>query len=207
LDNNKTYDYFIRKKGANMKMMLFILFLLGVSGGTAMADDESLIFDFSKGDKVNANGNSWEGFTDRVMGGVSEMSAGMESDGKKYYLRMKGKISLKNNGGFIQTRLFLDKNRRPFDASGYQGIAVTIKGAAGQYFLHLRTPANWFPWSFYETPLTVSGDWKRLEIPFTSFTGVSTMFGLEKNGLVSVAFFAGKQEFDADISVLRIEFY
>lgn len=190
-----------------MKITLFILAFLIMAGGMAMAEDSELIFDFSKGEKTGPSGNFWEGFTDRVMGGVSEMSANIEKDGKETFLRIRGKVSLKNNGGFIQSRYFLAKDRKTFDASGYSGIAVRVRGVPGSYYLHLRTPANWFPWSFYEATLETGEEWKRVEIPFTAFTGVSTMFALDKKSLLSVAVFAGKKEFEADLSVSRIEFY
>ena len=72
-------------------------------------NDNLLLDDFSG--ELSAVGTRWEGFTDQVMGGVSEMSARIQSDGADNFLHLSGTVSLENNGGFIQVRLRLDTDK------------------------------------------------------------------------------------------------
>jgi hypothetical protein len=103
-----------------------------------------LIDDFSS--KVSAMGTSWEGFTDRVMGGRADMKVGIESEEGRPHLAMSGNVSLANNGGFIQARLMLGpKGRGAFDASGYSGIRLSVRGRGNDYYIFLRTTANLAP--------------------------------------------------------------
>ena len=52
-------------------------------------------------------GTAWQGYTDRVMGGLSDMTMAFESEGGLRHLTLAGEVSLKNNGGFIQAELRL----------------------------------------------------------------------------------------------------
>lgn len=164
-----------------------------------------LVDDFSRAG-VSALGTEWQGFTDRVMGGVSTMNAGYEQDGDDRVLRMTGEVSLENNGGFVQVRLPL-ADRGTFDASGFTGIAVEVRGAPGHYYLHLRTATTRLPWQYYAAPLEAGSDWQRLEIPFAAFSGESTRRELDPARLATLAVVGGNHEFSADISVRRIELY
>ena len=54
---------------------------------------------------VTTQGNSWQFFTDGVMGGLSSGKAKIEKvNGKKSY-RMTGNVTTENIGGFIQMRV------------------------------------------------------------------------------------------------------
>ena len=99
-----------------------------------------LLDDFDRGDGVSAIGTRWQGFTDRVMGGLSDMQAEVVETDQGKALRMTGRVRLENNGGFIQVRLPLAGDRETFDASSYTGIETTLRGRPGAWFLHLRTP-------------------------------------------------------------------
>ena len=59
----------------------------------------------------------WAGFSDRVMGGVSELTARVVAESGDRFLRMSGRVSTRNNGGFIQVRLTVGSDVRPFDGS------------------------------------------------------------------------------------------
>ena len=151
-------------------------------------------------------GTRWEGFSDRVMGGISMMRAGYERDADGLVLRMAGDVSLENNGGFIQVRLPL-ANQGTFDASSYTGIVVEVRGVPGSYYVHLRTRNTRLPWQYYAAPIPVSDRWERVEIPFSSFTGESTIMSLSTERLQSLAIVAGNDAFSADISIRRLELY
>jgi hypothetical protein len=69
----------------------------------ALMENYMIIDDFSG--QRSALGSSWEGSSDPVMGGVSDMTSRVVSDGDILYLEMSGHVSTSNNGGFIQLRL------------------------------------------------------------------------------------------------------
>ncbi len=95
---------------------------------------ELLIDDFSS--DISALGTPWEGFTDRVMGGRSDMVVGIKHEDGHPYLSMTGNVSLANNGGFIQARLLLKGDgRSSFDASRYSGIRLSAKGRGDDYYI------------------------------------------------------------------------
>ena len=149
-------------------------------------------------------GTAWQGFTDRVMGGVSTISAGyLQVDGRTV-LRMAGEVSLANNGGFVQVRLPLAR-RGFFDALAYAGIRLDVRGLPGSYFVHIRTRDSRRPWQYYVAPLPVSEDWTVVEISFADFAAASLRRPFSPEALVSVAIVAAEEEFSADISIRRIE--
>jgi len=62
------------------------------------------------------------------MNGVSDMFVSKMSDSEGNYIRMKGKVSMENNSGFIQIRQKLASSLSVFDGSSYQGIRLKIRG-------------------------------------------------------------------------------
>ena len=63
-----------------------------------------LIDDFRDADRVSALGTRWEGLTDRVMGGRSEMEMAIRESSDGPVLSMRCTVRLENRGGFIQAR-------------------------------------------------------------------------------------------------------
>ena len=191
-----------------------IVFLLAVPGGfTGMADTppESLLLldDFTNANGVSTHGTAWQSLTDRVMGGRSDMRAEIVQEADSRFLRMTGRVSLENNGGFIQVRLPLRDGEELLDARDYRGIELDVRGSAGNYFVHVRTSQNVLPWSYYAAPLPVSEQWQTVRIPFDEFSG-SSMFRRgtpNLRRLQSIAIVAGTTAFEADIAVRRIGLY
>jgi hypothetical protein len=167
---------------------------------------EDFVIDDFRDTRVATIGTAWEGFTDGVMGGQSEMEVGYRQEGDGYLLRMRGLVSLENNGGFIQVRLPLQR-RGTLDASAYRGIVIETRGAPGSYYLHVRTRRSRLPWQHYEAPLAVAEEWRRVTIPFSEFSGESIRADLEPDRLTSIGVVAGKEAFEADIQVRYIGFY
>jgi hypothetical protein len=167
-----------------------------------------LLDDFSRTDGRSLVGTRWEGFTDRVMGGRSDMSAGVIQTADGPAMHMTGRVTTENNGGFIQVRLPLSENGR-FDASQYRGVAVTVRGSGDNYYVHLRTAHTRMPWAHYPQKLPVTGEWHRVELPFTEFEGELTLGGrpVDTNRLRSIAIVAAKADFQADIQVRDIALY
>jgi hypothetical protein len=189
-------------------MLAVGLGLFGHMGG-ATADndmnDKLLVDDFSATDGISALGTTWQGFTDRVMGGKSDMEVQRRDDEDGPVLNMRGQVRLENRGGFIQARLPLDPGGGLFDASAWQGIGLRVRGRPGPYYLHLRTRHNWMPWQYYRARIEVHPDWRDQFVPFDAFEGVSTSRALDVRALKSLAVVAYGEAFEADIDVARIE--
>ncbi|HRP88362.1 MAG TPA: CIA30 family protein, partial [Gammaproteobacteria bacterium] len=80
-----------------------------------------LLDDFHRDDGIAVLGTRWEGFTDRVMGGRSDMQVGYRDTDVGRVLQMRGQVRLENRGGFIQARLPLATGGGSIDASEWQG--------------------------------------------------------------------------------------
>ena len=164
-----------------------------------------LIDDFSNTNGQSAIGTPWRGFTDRVMGGRSDMQAGYVDGPQGPVLRLQGQVRLDNNGGFIQARLPLNKDGGDFDASAFSGIALRVRGKAGPYYLHLRTGETRRPWQYYRAQIDLDEDWRELAIPFSAFEGRSIRRDLDLTQLRTLGVVAYGEEFDAEIDVARLE--
>jgi hypothetical protein len=180
---------------------------LGTSEGETEMQTYLLLDDFS-GERSALN-TQWEGFTDQVMGGVSEMSVTRVSDSEGNRIRMKGKVSLKNNGGFIQIRLKLTSSMVPFDGGRYEGIRVSVRGEGSGYYIFLRTTATIFPWKYYAAPVPVTDRWQSVEIPWSAFKpgDYGNLAPLKVSKIKSLALVAYGKEFDADIELKEIGLY
>ncbi|MBN1764909.1 MAG: bifunctional methionine sulfoxide reductase B/A protein [Sedimentisphaerales bacterium] len=166
-----------------------------------------LIDDFTSPKDSEQFPGPWEFITDQVMGGVStgNMETGKwdERDG----LRMRGNVSLENNGGFIQMRLMLKAKGENFDASGYDGIRLKVKGNDHTYAVHLRTRHTWMPWQYYQADFLAGQQWQQINIPFKKFKSYNLEKDLDVTSLESIAIVASEKAFTADVTVDEISFY
>lgn len=204
--------------------------LLAVLLGSCLAGgvmaEELTLDDFSDADEVSSIGSRWEGFTDQVMGGKSEMQTRFLSENGEIFLRMEGEVSVENRGGFIQVRLLLNDDRDFFDASSYRGLQIryrtsnppggTVSGgtgspsdkAEGGYYLHIRTSQNRFPWAHYAAKIPASSEWSTASVPWKEFEKQYTLAGNPKiRKLKSVAVTAERAEFSASIDIGYIGLY
>lgn len=171
--------------------------------------DFALLLDDFQGDKPRA-GLRWEGFTDRVMGGRSDMQSGIVPDGDERILRMSGRVSLENNGGFIQVRLKLADRPGAFDASGYAGVRLTVRGSGGEgFYLFARTRQTRLPWKYYSAPFSVDDQWRTIDIPWRAFQpgNYGSMGEFRSDLLLSIAVTAAFREFDPVLEVREIGLY
>ncbi|NJO32639.1 MAG: CIA30 family protein [Rhodospirillales bacterium] len=104
------------------------------------------------------------------MGGVSsgEMTVGPVAG--RLALRMRGEVSLANNGGFIQMSLDLATDGGAVDASVWGGIELAICGNGETYGLHLRTLDVARPWQSYRHGFKAERHWQTVRLPFDRFT-------------------------------------
>jgi len=88
-------------------------------------------------------------FTDQVMGGVSKGTMVRDAVAGRAAIRMRGDLSLENNGGFVQIALDLSPYGGVVDASAWSGIELDVFGNGEEYGVHLRTDALTRPWQSY----------------------------------------------------------
>jgi len=177
-----------------------------VSSVSVRSEDGVMLIDDFSADH-SAMSTAWQGFTDRVMGGRSDMQAGyLEVDGRRV-LAMAGQVRLDNNGGFIQVRLPLDSRGRVFDAGDFQGLQIEARAMKpGAYYLHLRSADTRRPWAYYRARLELSDQWSTLEVPWSAFEPRSLNRPLDPSRLRSVAVVAYGEAFEAELEVARISF-
>ncbi len=205
---------------ARLKQTLFILGLVGLPfvlvcgepgfgrGAKEAAVQDASIFlidDFSG--RQSAIGTEWRMFTDRVMGGVSDATSGLETIEGRRSLRLRGRVSLENNGGFVQVALPLALGGRPFDAAEFTGVRVWARGNGRTYHIHLRTGQTRLPWQYFSAAFDAGAGWRPFELPFDQFKPENLRARLDTRGLERIAIVAIGEEFEADIAVSRLEFY
>jgi peptide methionine sulfoxide reductase msrA/msrB len=173
----------------------------------AEAGHTLLLDDFSSPEHKSALGTKWEFITDRVMGGVSDGQMQLVTQEGRTCLHMTGSVSLANNGGFIQSRLYLNPRRRNFNAGPYEGVALMVKGNGQTYAVHLRTKDTRYGWQYYQVEFATTGQWQQIKLPFARFTPASLNAPLDESGVRSVAVVAAKKEFEANLFVDTISLY
>lgn len=151
-------------------------------------------------------GNKWQFFTDRVMGGKSSGNVNIDviKDKKSYH--MNGNVTTANNGGFIQMRAKIDP---PIPNNNYSGVYVLSCGNNLKYAIHLRTNYTKLPWQYYSSKFIAYNEWKRIELPFDNF-GQSNFYQPKKfyyNKIRTIGVVAGFDNFQANIAISEIGFY
>ena len=136
-----------------------VTLLLLMAPGVAMAE-KSLVETFEIQPETR-----WRFFTDGVMGGVSTGRVSFVTEEDRVHAHMTGKVSTRNNGGFIQIRMDL-RSLPPKDATG---VRLVVRGNGQRYFVHLRTSGTVLPWQYYQAGFDVTRDWTEVLLPFSEF--------------------------------------
>ena len=190
---------------------ILIVYVL-ISGFTvvhnAQSADTFLIDDFSRQDNISVIGTRWQQFSDQVMGGVSEGRFGFfEIDGKRC-IRLQGRVSLENRGGFIQVAVPLNANSGSFDASDYRGVRLLVRGNGERYYVHFKSTQTILPWQLFSLGFPTTESWETVDLPFERFDSENFKADtLNIKKLKRIAIVAAKKEYIADVAVARIEFY
>lgn len=180
-----------------MNFFFFSIFLLINFSTNAMN-----LFD-EKLDKPEEFFKDWEYISDQVMGGVSTGKAEVISSSKSF-LRLSGKVSTKNNGGFIQVR----SNKKVL-IENLEGIQLKVKGIPSLYYVHIRTNSLLFPWQYYSGKFSVEKDWKEVKIYFEDFkkSNFYQPSGFLSEDIKSIGFVAFGKDFDAELDILTAELF
>jgi hypothetical protein len=166
-----------------------------------------LIDDLSRGELVAIIGTRWQLVTDRVMGGVSDGTLVRETVSGRPALRMRGDVSLENNGGFVQMALDLGPDGNVVDASAWAGIELDVIGNDEDYGVHLRTDAVGRPWQSYRQNFRAGAVWRTVRLAFTDFVPHRIQAPLNVRRLRRIGLVAIGRAFAADLAVGGARFF
>lgn len=154
-----------------------------------------------------ATGTDWAMVSDRVMGGVSAGRLDALGAPDRRGMRLRGEVSLENDGGFVQAALDLAPRGRSVDASGWAGIALIVRGNGEVYNLHLRTEDILRPWESYRQSFVAGPDWAEVRLAFAAFERHRTEVPFNPGRLRRIGLVAIGRAFQADLSVSDLRFF
>jgi hypothetical protein len=172
------------------KLWQLITYFALIMGMVSAASAKNLVYE-----------NNWAYLADTVMGGVSQGSAEFAAGA----LRLTGKVSTKNNGGFIQVRTRID----PTETVGKSGIKIKVKGNGDVYYLHVRNASARLPWHYYTASFKTSEKWKDITISFDEFEKSATLMPKKPKpeSIKTIGLVAYGKDHEADVSIANLEFY
>ena len=150
------------------------------------------------------NPEKWSFLSDQVMGGVSSGKVFFNSKNDKNYAYLSGKVSTKNNGGFIQIRRKLNN----INLSKSQYIKVIAKGNNQKYFIHIRTTGTFFPWQYYQLDFNVEENYKAMKLPIKDFKRSGSFLSktINPKSITSIGLVAFGRDHLAELYIQEIEF-
>ena len=187
----------LRNKNFICLYKVLIITFFGVS--LAMASEKTFeSFDPKKS-------RSWSFFTDGVMGGVSSGKAFLGKSGSDNFVRLEGKVSTANNGGFIQIRHSLTKSLN----KDIQGISLKVRGNGERYYVFLRTSSTLLPWQFYSASFKTSKNWNLIKINLEEFRPSSGFLRkiIKSSSIKSIGIVAYGRDHRAKVDVSEINFF
>lgn len=172
-----------------------------------MPSPAMIIDDLSRDDLVATIGTHWQLVTDQVMGGVSQGTLVRDIVSGRSALRMRGDVSLDNNGGFVQMALDLAPDRGVVDASTWDGIELDVIGNDENYGVHLRTDAVERPWQSYRQSFRAGAAWQTVQLAFADFVPHRIEVPLDVHRLRRIGVVAIGRAFSADLAVGGLRFF
>jgi len=133
-----------------------------------------LLDDFEDKDIVNAFGGGWFTYTDKELGGDSQVSpfevaeGGANNSGAAG--KMTGKVTKTYPYGFISLATPLEERGQPVDLSAYKGISFWAKGDGKPIRLVFQSPAVIKDFNYYGYVFTPTAEWQRFDVPFDQMT-------------------------------------
>ena len=173
----------------------------------AMATTAKTIDDLSAVHPKASHAARWQMISDGVMGGLSQGRMQREIVQGRLAIRMQGRVSLENNGGFIQIALDLDATGGPIDARSWAGIELDACGNGETYNLHLRTADIVRPWQSYRSSFVASAKWQTHRLPFAEFEAHRIDAPLDLGTLRRIGIVAIGRAFNADLAISGLRFF
>jgi hypothetical protein len=169
--------------------------------GETMGLTSAIIDDLSRDMPLSAIGTRWQLFTDRVMGGVSNGAMIRETIEGRPAIRMRGDVSLENNGGFVQIALDLAPDGRAVDVSAWSGLELDVFGNGEEYSVHLRTSDLTRPWQSYRQSFRADPEWRTVQFRFQDFVPYRTDVAINTGRLRRIGLVAIGRAYSADLAV------
>ena len=165
--------------------------------------DNFVLSDFTTEEPFVRAGTSWRGFTDRVMGGVSNADFGASVVEGRRCARMVGNVTRDSGGGFIQMAMYL-KN---FSAADYKGIELLVFGNDEDYNVHIRTAdCGWHDES-YRATFRAESRWQTIRVPWADLAPNRVRAPLDTSRLQRIGLLGWMRDFDADLALGSISLY
>jgi Complex I intermediate-associated protein 30 (CIA30) len=174
--------------------------------GETMTVNPAIIDDLSCEPGLSAIGTKWQLFTDRVMGGVSTGTMVREMVAGRPAIRMRGDVSIENNGGFVQIALDLAADGKAIDASAWRGVELHVFGNDEEYNIHLRTDDLTRPWQSYRQSFHADPQWRTARFRFQDFAPYRTDAALDTRKLRRIGLVAIGRTFSADLSIAGLRY-
>lgn len=171
-----------------------------------MRSEYLILDDRSRNTAESSVGTAWRLVSDTVMGGVSQGGLVVSHVQGRPCLRMTGRVSLDNNGGFIQASLDLG-TEGILDASAYLGFEIDVCGNGETYNLHLRTADTLRPWQSYRASFFAPQSWQTVRLPFSVFQPHRLEVPMDVRRLRRIGLVAIGREFAADLCIGRVALY
>ena len=173
----------------------------------AEANDRLVLSEFSGESPYYLENVSWRGFSDRVMGGISDAAFGQDVIAGKTCARMTGNVTRESNGGFIQMAMYFGKNEEELDASGFSGLELLVHGNNEDYNSHIRTAdCGWYDES-YRSTFFAEAKWHTVRLPWEQFKPNGIDAPLDTTRINRIAILGWMREFQADIGLASVALY
>ena len=170
------------------------------------AADRLIIDDFSD-PSASRLGTRWAGFSDQVMGGMSDGKLMRTTIAGRPCLRLTGFVTTERNGGFLQMALDLRHWPGDLDAARYRGFEILVFGNNEHYNMHLRTSdVRWYDQS-YRATFHAAPEWQRLRLPWSAFKPHGLDQPLDVQRLRRVGLLGWMRELTVDLALGEIALY
>lgn len=198
----------LRRKLLRLAGLTPVALLGHARAASVLNDRDLLVLDDFEGDSARQrSGVSWNGFTDRVMGGRSDAEVGLDVVDGKSCARMTGTVTRRNNGGFIQLAMYFGRGKGSLDASSYKGLSLLVYGNDEDYNLHIQTAdATWYD-SSYRTTFHAPKAWTRIELPWSAFEASNMPATMNTGAITRIGLLGWMREFRADVALGEIALY
>ena len=172
-----------------------------------MRADRLVLSDFAARPEFVAPGVRWRGFSDRVMGGVSDAEFGRAVVAGKRCVRLTGRVTTDSGGGFIQMAVDVGSRAAAFDAAGFLGIELLVHGNDEDYNVHVRTAdCRWYDES-YRATLRALPHWRTVRMPWADLKPNGLTKALDTTRIERIALLGWMREFTADLSLAELALY
>jgi len=175
----------------------------------AASDDSNklVLTNFTLDEPYFIGESGWRGFSDRVMGGISDAAFGGDDIAGKKCARMTGDVTRESNGGFIQMAMSFGGRDAQLDASGYDGLELLVYGNNEDYNVHIRTAdCGWYDQS-YRATIFAKPEWQIVRLPWDAFKPNGLEAPLDIARINRIAILGWMREFKADISLAEMSLY